>query len=252
MSRLLVIPDIQAKPGQDMSHLDAIGQFIAEKKFDAIVQLGDLWDFPSLSSYDRGKKAAEGRRLNEDWDAGCEAILRVMAPWHGSYSPDLIYVAGNHEYRVDRHEEEYPALAGSLPDYLGFMEGLGWDSYPFLTPVIYEGITFCHFFPKNSKGGVSAASSRNGAASAMAQLRNNMRSCIAGHKQGYDSATFPTASGRLRSEIVGSYYQHDEAYMGPHGNDYWRGCLVLNQLDGKGDYDKTEVSLSYLMDTYIP
>jgi hypothetical protein len=84
----------------------------------------------------------------------------------------------------------------------------------------------------------------------MAQLKNNMVSCIAGHKQGYDSAMYSPQGERIRAEIVGSFYTHDEAYMGPHANDHWRGVLWLNRVNGLGDYDKTEVSLDYLMEAY--
>lgn len=251
-TNILVIPDIQAKPGDDLKHIEALNKYILDKRPENIVQLGDLWDFPSLSSYDRGKKTAEGRRLVDDWEIGCMAVAVLMEGWEdANYEPTLIYTAGNHEYRVDRHADEYPNMDGFMPDYLGYMEAMGWEAYPFLEPVTLEGITFCHFFPKNSKGGVSAASARNGAASAMAQLKNNMTSCIAGHKQGYDSATYPTAKGRLRAEIVGSFYQHDEEYMGPHGNGYWRGVLMLNRVDGKGDYSKLEVDLAWLMEKYL-
>lgn len=253
MSSILVIPDTQCKPGDDLMHIEALNRYILDKRPDNIVQLGDWFDFPSLSLYDKGKKAAEGRRLTDDWEIGCLALAVLMDGWEeNDYNPErLIFTAGNHEYRVDRHGEEYPALSGSLPDYLGFFEDMGWEAYPFLEPVELEGIMFSHFFPKNSKGGVSAGSARNGASSAMAQLRNNMTSCIAGHKQGMDSATYPTAKGRLRSEIVGSFYQHDEDYMGPQGNSYWRGVLMLHEVDGLGDYLRGEVSLDYLMRRYL-
>lgn len=250
MTNMLIIPDTQAKPGDDLLHIEALNKYILDKRPDCIVQLGDLWDFPSLSSWDKGKKAAENKRVSEDWEIGCELVAVLMDGWEeADYFPRLVYVKGNHENRVDRYMESNPEI-DMLPDCLAFMEDMGWEAHEFLEPTEVNGITFCHFFPKSSKGTVTAASSRNGAASAMAQLRNNMTTCIAGHRQGYDSAIYALTDKRLRSEIVGSFYTHDEAYMGPHGNDYWRGVLWLNRVDGLGDYDKTEVSLGYLMERY--
>ena len=62
----LVIPDVQIKPGQDLSFLRVIGEYIVEKQPDVIVCLGDFADMPSLSSYDVGKKSFEGRRYKDD------------------------------------------------------------------------------------------------------------------------------------------------------------------------------------------
>ena len=57
----MVIPDVQCKEGVDISHLEWIGKYAAEKKPDVIVCLGDFADMPSLSTYDIGKKSFEGR-----------------------------------------------------------------------------------------------------------------------------------------------------------------------------------------------
>jgi len=61
--RILVIPDTQVKDGVDTNHLAWCGQYLVEKRPDTIVCLGDFWDFPSLSFYDKGTLAFEGRRL---------------------------------------------------------------------------------------------------------------------------------------------------------------------------------------------
>src|SRR6187431_2812527 len=58
----MVIPDVQSKPGVQNDHLTWIGAYAVEKKPDVIVCIGDFWDFPSLSSYDKGKLSFEGRR----------------------------------------------------------------------------------------------------------------------------------------------------------------------------------------------
>ena len=244
---ILVIPDLQIKPGQSVKHLYWLASYIKAKKPDCIVQLGDLWDIPSLSSYDIGKKSAENKRLCLDVDAGMKAVHILEQAM--KYGPKKIYLEGNHEYRIKRYENDFPALAGSLFSPVDYMAELGWDSYPFLQVTKYAGISFSHFFPRTIKGTTSAASQRNGPSSASAMVRANMTSCIAGHKQGLDIYIHNLDSHRVRGIIAGSFYTHNEGYHSPQGNSYWRGVLMLNNVKN-GDYDLTEVSIDYLRKKY--
>ena len=72
--RILVVGDCQVKPGEDQTHLLHIGRYLVDKRPDIVVCIGDFYDFPSLSSYDRGKKSFEGRRLKDDIEAGNAAM----------------------------------------------------------------------------------------------------------------------------------------------------------------------------------
>ena len=67
---ILVIADTQCKSEEDLDYMLWVGKYIAYKKPDIIVHIGDHYDFPSLSSYDKGKSSSEGRRLNNDIEAG--------------------------------------------------------------------------------------------------------------------------------------------------------------------------------------
>ena len=78
--RHLVIPDVQSKPGVTNEHLAWIGQYIADKRPDVIVQIGDFADLPSLSSYDVGKKSFEGRRYKSDLEASHVAMEKLCEP----------------------------------------------------------------------------------------------------------------------------------------------------------------------------
>ena len=57
----LIIPDTQVKPGVPTDHMEWIGKYILDQKPDCVIHLGDHYDMHSLSSYDQGKKAGEGR-----------------------------------------------------------------------------------------------------------------------------------------------------------------------------------------------
>ena len=67
--KILVLPDVQSKPGIDFTYLTRIGTYALEKKPDVIVCIGDFADMESLSSYDKGKKSFEGRRFKKDIEA---------------------------------------------------------------------------------------------------------------------------------------------------------------------------------------
>lgn len=250
--RHLVIPDIQSKPGVKLDHCSWAGNYIRAKRPEVIVCLGDLFDYPSLSVYDSAsKKADQGVNVLADYAAGVDALARLMKPWVNirSYKPKLIFTGGNHEDRVNRHLSEYPFLRGSICEPLDHVASRGWKVYPFGTIAKVDGITYSHLFPRSSKGTVTAHSSRMGAPSAFAQVRNNMCSCTAGHKQGLDVAIYPGPDRRYRGVIAGSFYQHDESYLGASGQTYWRGILMKHRVRN-GDYDLTEVSIDYLQERY--
>ena len=82
MSRThLIIPDVQAKEGVDISHLEWIGRWAAEKKPDVIVCLGDFADMPSLSSHDiKGSKYFEGLRYKTDIQVAKDAMQILLKP----------------------------------------------------------------------------------------------------------------------------------------------------------------------------
>lgn len=105
----LLIPDTQCKPDEDMSYLSWVGKYIVDKKPEVIVHIGDHADMPSLSSYDKGKKSAEGRRVYHDIDAAIEGMNVLLKPlWelqqqelseYGEvrYKPKMVLTMGNHE-----------------------------------------------------------------------------------------------------------------------------------------------------------
>lgn len=247
--RILVIPDIQAAPGRSQKHLEWLAKYIVKLKPDCVVQLGDLWDIPSLSSYDRGKKAAEGKRLIADFNAGCKAAKTIDDACKKAGVKRKVFVKGNHENRIDRYVNDYPHLEGALPNPMDYMASLGWECYPFLDVAVISGVSFSHFFPRTMQGTVTASSQRNGPSSALAMVKANMKSCVAGHKQGLDSCIFTLDDRRIRGIIAGSFYLHNEKYHPAKGHKYWRGVLVLNRVKN-GDFDLTEVSIDYLKEKY--
>lgn len=248
--RIMVIPDVQAKPGNDFSFLMREGTYAVEKKPDIIVCIGDFADLPSLSSYDKGKKSFEGRRYKRDCEAAHWAMSAFMTPIveynernpKRPYKPRLVLTLGNHEERILRAVNDDPKLDGVMSvDDLKYKD-FGWEVYPFLEVVVIEGIAFSHYFTSGQMG--------RPAASAQAQLRRTNMSCVAGHQQGKQIAYGYRADGStITSIICGSNYEHTEDYLGPQGNRHYRGFLMLHEAKD-GAFDEMWVSINYINRRY--
>lgn len=253
MSKHFIIPDVQIRKGDDTKFLNRIGQYIVEKKPDVVVCIGDFADMPSLSSYDVGKKAFEGRRYRDDVQAAIDAQFALFGPLYDynlqayrnkkkQYKPRLVMTLGNHEYRIIKAVNNDAKLDGVLNiSDLGYKE-FGWEVHDFLDVVVIDGVAYSHYFTSGVLG--------RPATSAAAQLNKKHMSCIAGHQQGLQIHMAQAADGRrLTSVIAGSCYEHDEDYMGPQGNKHWRGALTLHNVNN-GEFDLVPVPLRYLEEKY--
>ena len=249
--KILVIPDCQVKPGVDTNHLTWIGKYIVDKKPDIIVNLGDFWDMPSLSSYDIGKKSFEGRRYINDVTFGNFAMAKLLEPLHDAqylarqqkkkvYQPKKYFLLGNHEQRIERAVDSDPKLEGTIGYDDLYLDD--WEVVPFLQPLNIQAVIFCHYLTSGVAGRpiVSAGSI----------LTKRHQSAVVGHQQGKQVATAYRADGKaLTAIIAGSCYLHDEDYMGIQGNKHWRGICVLHEVEN-GSFDEMFVSLNYLKQKY--
>lgn len=249
--RIAVIPDTQVKPGVDLAYLNNIGEYLVEKQPDVIIHLGDHWDMPSLSSYDVGKKSFEGRRYKNDIQAGNDGMQELLYPLKSynkraaanhkpRYRPEMHFLMGNHENRINRAVNDDAKLEGTIGVQDCNLDD--WIVHDFLDVAIIGGIAFSHYFVTGVAG--------RPASTASAQLNKKHMSCIAGHQQGLQIATAHRADGqRLTSIIAGSCYEHDEDYLGAQGNKHWRGFMMLHEVND-GQFDLMPVSLDYLNKKY--
>lgn len=260
--RHLVIPDTQVKPGVPTDHLRWIGRYIADKKFDVVVHIGDHFDMASLSSYDRGKRSSEGRRYSLDIDAGNESIKLVTDPYQAAnkrilrnaqrrgadpklinlYAPELHFCLGNHEDRIRRAAEDQGFLEGTVT--LDDLQLPGWLLHDFLDVVNIDGVRYSHYFANPMTG-------RPYGGAAHTRVKTIGCSFTMGHQQTLDHAMRPAAGGTTihHGLIAGACYLHDEKYLGPQGNLQWRGVVVCNEVED-GNYDIMTVSLNYLCKRY--
>jgi hypothetical protein len=240
-----VIPDTQVKPGVNTSHLGWIGNYIAEKRPDVIVQIGDFADMPSLSSYDKGKRAAENQRYQKDIDSARAAMAKLVAPFKKikDYKPRMVLTLGNHEERIIRATDDNPVLFGKLGVAdLGYEEH-GWEVHDFLKPVVIDGIAYAHYFVTGAYG--------RPVTSAKALVKRMHQSATMGHVQKTDIDMGDTkADGTpVIGLFCGTCYLHDENYLGPQGNSHRRQIVVKHEVR-HGAYDPMFVSLDYLKREY--
>lgn len=244
--KILFISDCQVKPNVDLTYLKAIGQYIVDKKPDVIVNIGDFWDFESLSSYDKGKTSFEGRRLQSDIEIGKEGMKILLKPLkdyqkvNPSYKPRMVFCKGNHESRLIRVSENNSEFDGFIGYHLLGLED-DWEVYDFLKPVNIQGINFVHYLANPMSGkpyGGTAAS----------QLKSVGTSFCVGHKQTLEVAIQPILDGTMRLGIIcGAAYPFDEAYKGHQGNNHFRGVVMLH--DAKNGFaDPSFISTKFLIE----
>lgn len=250
----LFIPDSQVKPGVPTEYLDWIGRYIVDKKPDVIIHAGDFADMPSLSSYDKGKKAMEGRRVAEDIKACKDAWDRLNQPieqynkkmrWYKKklYNPRKVITLGNHENRITRAIEADAQLEGLIGIESLELDRYGWEVIPYLVIIEIDGIHYSHFFANPFTG-------RPWGGMIPTRLKNIGFSFTMGHVQTREAGQVFLGNGETRRGLVaGACYMHDESYKGPQGNNHWRGIIMKHEVNN-GNYDMMEVSLDYLCRRY--
>jgi len=266
-----VIPDLQVKPDVPLYHLDWIGQYIVDHApnqktgkpgIDVIIHLGDHYDLPSLSSWDRGKTQFEGRRFKADVEAGHRALERLEAPldkmnrdlaeWKmKQWRPEKHVTWGNHEHRATRAAESSPELDGFVGVHLfdEFWQARGWQTHQYTEVIDIDGIWYSHLFLNEMTGKPLGAQ-------ASTLLKQIGHTFTQGHRQTYELATRYVGKKMHRALIAGAAYLHDEGYKGPSrefsersGNHHWRGCIHKFDVDD-GQYSLLELPLDYFCRRY--
>lgn len=240
----LVIPDGQVKPGVPLEHWDALGKYIIEHRPKVIINIGDMWDMPSLSAYDgKGTKAAEGKRVLKDIDAGNKAmdILMNHITRPGGYEPKLHFTIGNHEQRIERAINQDAKLEGFLSYDNLRLEG--WQVHPFLQPVAVDGVVYAHYFYNHMTGRAYGGTIAN-------MLGKIGHSFTMGHRQELSYGRRDLGNGTCQYGLVaGAFYRHNEDYKGPQANHHWRGVIHKHDVR-KGTYDIEVISIERLLRRY--
>lgn len=249
----LVIPDLQVRPGVSTEHLPWIANLAIEERPEVILQIGDWADMSSLSAYDVGTKAFEGRRIKADITAANDALKRFTEPIHKEiarrvnlhktrWEPELEETEGNHEHRILKAINLDPKLEDLIhPADIKFRE-YGFNVTPFLQVKVIDGVAYSHYFASGIMG-------RPITTARQLLLKKHM-SCFAGHQQGRDVAYAQRADGKEMTAIIcGSCYLHDEPYLNAQTNKHFRGVYLLKEVED-GCFSETPITLTELQEKY--
>ena len=247
---VIVIPDSHSGPGQDLTRYTLLGRMICDvfSKVEnrcAVVQIGDWYDFASLSAFERpGSKSFENRRYTDDLEAGMEAQRLLWKEvedynrWRrggNNLDIDWHWLQGNHEDRGTRAIESDPARLEGVISLAELTDDspIPWMTHDFLRPVFLNEVGFCHYWASGVMG--RAVGGENPAATI---LRKQMTSCVQGHTHTLDYAERTRADGvKLSAAVIGCYFTDYSAWAGPQVNALWTpGVAVLRSVYG-GQFD---------------
>lgn len=242
------VPDVQAKEGVPIEHLAWAAKYICAKKPDVIVLAMDWWDYPAFSYWATNKADFKMRNAMRDFLAGLHAwdtffaVLRAEKAKSG-YAPMVVCTEGNHDARVWRFLQEDSRADRSFPTPRQVAEAEGCLWYPYLTPVVIDGVSYCHFFANPMTGKPYGGQMET-------RLKTIGHSFTMGHQQTYLMGCRSLDNGETqRGLVAGSFYQHDEDYKGSQGNHHKRGIFIKHAVEN-GDYNLMEVDMAFLRRRY--
>jgi len=252
----LILPDPHAHPDHNNDRADWLGQFILDRKPDVVVNMGDTFDMPSLSSYDKGKASFSGASYEKDISSGLDFLDRMWHPIRKAKKkkPTSIFLEGNHEHRLKKVIEYDPQLQGDkfgvsyknyqLKDYHNEVV-----YYQGQTPGIYtaDGISFSHFLVSGLMGRPIG-----GEHHAASLLSKNYSSCVVAHSHTVDWAVRSSSNGKkIMGLVAGVFQDYDAGWAGTCNNLWWPGIIYLRGVED-GTYDPEFISLEALRDEYAP
>jgi hypothetical protein len=246
---LLIIGDPHAKPGISNRRFDVLGALIEDLRPKTVLNVGDLFDMESLSSYDKGKKSFEGRRYKKDIEAGNDALERIHTKIKGLRNrPRLVSLIGNHEERIERAVEETPELDGTI-SYADFAyEHFSWEVVPFLEPVVLHGYTCQHYF-----GSGLMQRPIGGETHARRLIQTQYTSCIQGHSHLFDYHERTDARGRkMQAFVVGCYLDPSqwEGYAKRANAMWWKGVVWLPDAEDGYSHNFRRIGIQELLAEY--
>lgn len=250
----LVVPDQHAHPDHNNDRADWLGKLILDLKPDTVMNMGDTFDMPSLSSFDKGKASFQGASYEKDIESGVDFLDRMWHPMRKSKKkkPKSVFLVGNHCQRLKKVLEYQPELSGSkygigykdycLSDYHNVVV-----NYDGQTPGIYtaDGISFAHFMVSGLLG--RPIGGDNAAATLLAK---NHSSCVVAHSHTVDWAVRSTANGnKIMGLVAGVYQDYKSGWAGNINNIWHSGVFVLRNVEG-GTYDPSFISIEALRREY--
>jgi hypothetical protein len=248
----LVLPDPHSHPDFNNDRADYVGRLIVDIQPDVFVNLGDMWDFASLSGYDKGKSSFHGRNYQRDLDAGLDFNDRLFAPIRKAKrkQPRSIFIEGNHEQRQARLLDMQPELDGAI-SFKDLDLQRSYDTvvrYTGQTPgsIEIDGVTFAHFVVSGIMGRAIG-----GEHPAYSLLTKQFQSVVQGHTHTFDYCERTNMAGqKVQALVAGWFGDYVAPWAGTEICKMWApGVAILHDVED-GHYDLEWVSLNRLKKEY--
>lgn len=251
MTSILVLPDGHAHYEHSNERAEYIGEYIRDSRPDIVVDLGDVFDMPSLASFDKGRAAFQGRSYAKDIEAGNEYLDRLWSTVKKSKRklPRRVFLVGNHEQRIDRAIDQQPELKGVL-GYGDLQLDRYYDEvvhYNGNTPgtIEIEGIHFAHYFVSGVMGRAIG-----GEHIGYSLISKGFASSTQGHTHTLDYCIRTAAGGkRVQGLVAGCLVDYPSSWAGESQKLWWSGVIMKRNVED-GQYDPEFVSLNSLKAAY--
>lgn len=250
----LIFTDSHVADGDNYKRFHALSKLIIHRRPDVVVNGGDFFDMPSLSSYDVGKAGYDDRRLIKDLKSGWKAQQILMEPIKSRKKrlPLFISLEGNHEHRLTKAVSTKHTLLEGIVDYRSFgWHKIGWQYVPYLgdTPdtISIDGIQYSHFVPTT---GTSRA--KAGLNLAHHLVSNCLASVVVGHSHNLDVSRRVGIDNVTRWGVVAGCFLNKNSpsfkYAGTGVKDWWSGVVILHGVSNGTFEDYEVISMNTLLD----
>jgi hypothetical protein len=233
LSTHLILPDPHAHFQHNNNRALWVGALIADVKPDVVINLGDTWDMPSLSGFDKGKKQFQGRTYSQDINAGIDFNDKLWheVRKHKRRMPRRVFLIGNHEQRIERAINSQPELEGAIGYRDLQLERYYDEIIPYAgdTPGVcfIDGVAYAHYFVSGIMGRAIG-----GEYPADALLSKKHQSCTQGHTHVFAIGRDTREDGTKLIGCVSGVYQDYSSDWAGDVNKLWdRGVLIKRAVE---------------------
>ncbi len=254
---ILPIGDTHTHPGDNSKRLQALGNYIVDKKPDVIVIMGDWFDFDSISKFNEpGSITREGMRLRKELDVGAmgyKIMLHELSYYnkqqakhkHKQYLPEVIFLKGNHEFRLDKLAENNAIFSGAFSIEKELNQVYPTTMVEYGEYIDIDGILFTHIPFKAGRPLASVVNTTG------ATLDLVDKSVIFGHTHRLEVKEKRRAGSYnlIRAINVGCLFENIPNYAKNDNPAWWKGLVPITSY-GKGEFDFSTLSMTQLKKQY--
>jgi hypothetical protein len=262
---IIILPDIHARKEDlespfELSRADLFKKLCADEHPDAIVCLGDVGEFDSVSSFDKDKPGVlAGKDLHGDVTVTLDFLERALGPKNKQNCFVQIH-EGNHENRLRRVASQQPELRNYLDiekvlqldrfahNFVGYDGSIPGQS-------LIDGILFAHFHVGNNAKAIAGLHTANailqkGLGVSIVQAHSHRFDIKLGETRCDSSNGIPKRRFGL---VAGCYIENDATfdYCGKAVRNTWvSGITILRGVDDGSFSEFKFVTLDQLRAVY--